>query len=166
MQRPLALRTGKALALLAVVVPLAACGIGTTTLPASEAVTHYESLVGALGDALGDDGATWQQAPETRKVAGENGACLFTPGTWDPEAPLPAPDGHEGWTDRITSVNAVVEGYGFASIEDVTEQGSRSLLETADEHGATLLITAEGQIRIQQAAVDAAPCSPKSLGIG
>lgn len=166
MQRPLALRTGKALALLAVVVPLAACGISTTTLPASEAVTHYESLVGALGDALGDDGATWQQAPETRKVAGENGACLFTPGTCDPEAPLPAPDGDDGWTDRITSVNAVVEGYGFASIEDVTEQGSRTVLETADEHGATLLITAEGQIRIQQAAVDAAPCSPKSLGIG
>ena len=50
--------------------------------------------------------------------------------------------------------------------EGVTAQGSRSVLETIDEHGATLRITAEGQIRIWEAAVEAAPCTPESLGIG
>lgn len=165
MWRPRVLHTCRGLALLAALVPLAACGTGTTALPAAEAVAHYETLVDELEDVLSDDGASWQLAEDTRKVTDEGGSCLFTPGTWDPEAPLPAPDGEEGWNARITSVSTVVEAHGFAPIEDVTAQGSRSVLETTDEHGATLVITAEGRIRLWEAAVDAEPCSAGSLGI-
>ncbi|GAA1484746.1 hypothetical protein [Brachybacterium fresconis] len=154
-----------ALALLAVMIPLASCGTGTAPVPADDAVSHYDDLATELGAALAVDGTPWTLAPDTRQVAGGDDGCRFTPGTWSPETPLPEPSEDEGWTRRMATVNSVLSGYGFEEIEDVTEDGSRTVLQTQDEHGATLSITAEGRIRIWEAAVDTDPCTAETLGI-
>ncbi|MDN5687568.1 MAG: hypothetical protein L0G94_13000 [Brachybacterium sp.] len=154
-----------ALALLALMIPLASCGTGTAPIAADDAAPHYDDLATELEAALAVDGTAWQLEPDTRQVTGGDDGCLFTPGTWNPETPLPEPADDEGWTRRMATVNSVVSGYGFEEIEDVTEEGSRTVLQTWDEHGATLSITAEGRIRIWEAAVDADPCSAETLGI-
>lgn len=164
--RPLVHRCCRALLLLGAVTPLAACGADAAPIAAADAVTHYESVVDDLTGALADDGTSWQLAQDTRKIAEHEGACRFTPGTWQPAVPLPTPDGDGDWEDRIAAVNPVIADHGFAEIQDTTAQGSRTVLETRDDHGATLRITPEGEIRIWEVAVDAAPCTPESLGIG
>lgn len=165
MPRLVGYRPRLALALLAVMIPLASCSTGTAPIPADDAVSHYDDLATELEAALAVDGTAWELAPDTRKVTSGEDACLFTPGTWSPETPLPEPADDEGWEERMATVNSVLSGYGFEEIEDVTEEGSRTVLQTQDEHGATLSMSAEGQIRIWEAAVDADPCSAETLGI-
>lgn len=164
--RPLVRRSCQALLALGAMVSLASCGAGTEPLPAPGAVAHYDGVVDELEGALADGGTSWQLAEATRKVAVQEGTCRFTPGTWQPAMRLPAPDGEGGWEERIALVNPVLADYGFKEITDVTAQGSRTVLESSDAHGATLRITAEGEIRIWAAAVEADPCAPETLGIG
>ena len=163
MRRLVRRRHRLALALLAVVIPLGSCGTGTVPVPADEAAAHYDDLVTELEAALAVDGTAWALAPDTREVTAGEDACLFTPGTWSPETPLPEPADDEGWTQRMQSANSVLSGYGFEEIEEVTEEGSRTVLQTQDEHGATLSMTAEGRITIGEAAVDADPCAAEEL---
>lgn len=165
MPRLVSHRPRLALAGFTMVAALASCSPGTVPFPADEAVAHYDDLATELGSVLAVDGTSWELAQDTRKVAGGGEACLFTPGTWSPETSLPEPADDEGWEQRMATVNTVLTGYGFEEIEDVTEKGSRTVLKTQDEHGATLTITAEGQIRIWEAAVDADACTAGTLGI-
>lgn len=164
--RPIVHRSYAAALVLGAATSLTACGAGSEPLPAPEAVAHYESIVAELEGALADGGTDWQHAEDTRKVVEQDGTCRFTPGTWQPATPLPTPDGEEGWEDRIALVNPVLTGHGFEEIEDVTAQGSRTVLESSDAHGATLRVTPEGEIRIWEAAVEADPCTPEGLGMG
>src|SRR5690606_10212006 len=131
---------------------------------AAEAVAHYDEVVAELGDVLAEDGAPWRHAPATRRISEESGSCVLTPGTWSPQSPLPAPEGEEGWDALRGAVSPVVEAHGLAPVDEVTAQGSRTVLETTDGHGATLRITAEGEIRIWGAAVEAETCAEESLG--
>lgn len=156
-------RLGVALTL-GLALPLSACATGPAPLPTDEAVTHYEDLATELGAALAVDGTSWQHEQDTRTVTAQDEACLFTPGTWGPENALPEPNDEESWDARIMTVNSVLGGYGFEQIDDVTEQESRTVLMTQDEHGATLRITAEGEIQVQDATVDADPCTAETLG--
>lgn len=159
-------RRGRALLLLAALSPLAACGADPEPLPAAGAVSHYEDFVDELAGALADGDTSWQHAPATQKVTEQKGGCRFTPGTWQPDAPLPAPEVEDDWEERIAQVNPVLTEHGFSEIEHATEQGSRSVLESRDAHGASLEITPEGRIRLWEVAVEADPCSPETLGIG
>lgn len=158
-------RITPSLLLLCLALPLSACGGGTVPLPGAESVARYDDLATELEAALAVDGTSWKLAEETRTVKTAEGACLFTPGTWTPEAALPEPADDEAWEARAETVNAVIVGYGFETIEDVTEQDSRTVLESTDEHGATLRIAAQGEVRIWDAAVKADPCTAEALGI-
>ncbi|WP_193103920.1 hypothetical protein [Brachybacterium sp. FME24] len=163
-------RTGRritpALLLLCLALPLSACGGGTDPLPGADADARYDDLATELEAALAVDGTSWKLAEDTRTVKTAEDACLFTPGTWTPESALPEPADDEAWQARADTVNTVIAGYGFETIEDVTEQGSRTVLESQDEHGATLRITAEGEVRIWDATVEADPCTAEALDIG
>lgn len=139
------------------------CG-GDSPIPADDAVGHYDSLVEDLTTALPGATAPWTHAEATRKAADIGGSCTYTPGTWDPETPLAPPTDDDEWNQRIDAVNPALEGHGFDRITETTTQGPRTLLRTEDEHGATLTITAEGEIRIWEASVDADPCTLAGLG--
>lgn len=164
--RPLTPRTALALLLLAALTPLAACTADAEPLPADGAFAHYEGVVDDLEAALVSSDTAWQHAPDTTKVAERDGTCRLTPGTWQPESPLAEPEGEEGWQERIAQLNPALAEHGFTEIEEVSAQGSRNVLESSDSHGASLEITAEGRIRIWDAAVDAEPCTPETLGVG
>lgn len=164
--RPLVPRAAPALLLLGALTPLGACTTDVEPIPADGAVAHYEGVVDELEAALASSDTAWQHAPDTTKVVEQDGTCRLTPGTWQPESPLAEPEGDDGWQERIAQLNPVLAEHGFAEIDDVTAQGSRSILESRDTHGASLEITAEGRIRIWDAAVDADPCTPETLGIG
>ncbi|GAA1283785.1 MULTISPECIES: hypothetical protein [Brachybacterium] len=157
-------RLSPAMALLGVLLPLTACG-GSVPLPAEGAASHYDDLATELASILAVDGTSWELVEETRTVASSEDACLFAPGTWAPETALPVPSDDAGWDSRIATVNSTILGYGFEQIDGVTEHDSSTVLETVDEHGATLRITAEGDIHIEGATVDADPCTEAALGI-
>lgn len=164
--RPLALRTAPAPLVITALTPLAGCTADADPLSSDGAVAHYEGLVDELEDALASSDTTWQHAPDTTKVAEHDGTCRLTPGTWQPESPLAEPEGEDGWEKRIAQLNPVLAAHGFTEIEEASAQGSRSVMESSDSHGASLEITAEGRIRIWDATVDAEPCTPETLGIG
>lgn len=142
---------------------LSACG-GTEPLPANQAVAHYDDAATALTQALGADGTTWEHTEATRKAEGTDGACEYTPGSWSPSAPLPAPEDDAAWEARIDAVNPVLEEHGFDAVNGTTTDESRKVLETEDAHGATLHLTAEGELRIWGAEVTTDPCELEGLG--
>lgn len=150
---------------------LAACG-GATPIAADDAVAHYDSAadaaVGALadsaGDGSGDSDGEWMLAEDTRTVTENDGACEYTPGTWSPVTSLPSAD-DELWQQRLDALNPVLAEHGFEQIDATTQDGSRDVVESTDGHGATLQVTAEGQVRIWGAVVDADPCEPARLGL-
>ena len=78
---------------------------------------------------------------------------------------LPSVDS-TGWQERLDALNPVLAEHGFEEASGTTQDGSREVLETRDEHGATLQITEQGQVRIWGAEVDADPCDPAELGLG
>lgn len=146
------------------VLPLAACG-SSAPLAAGGAVAHYDGAAEAVFDVLSDGDDQWSLAEETRKVTASGGTCEYTAGTWTPEASLPSVDS-TGWQERLDALNPVLAAHGFEEASGTTQDGSREVLETRDEHGATLQITEQGQVRIWGAEVDADPCDPAELGLG
>lgn len=141
---------------------LSACG-GTEPLPADQAVAHYDDAATALTVALGAGGITWEHGEASRKADERDGTCEYTPGNWSPSAPLPAPEDDAAWEARIDAANPALEEHGFDAVNGTTADGSRKVLETEDAHGATLQLTAEGDLRIWGAEVTADPCELEEL---
>lgn len=141
---------------------LSACG-GTEPLPADQAVAHYDDAATALTVALGSGGITWEHGEASRKADERDGTCEYTPGNWSPSAPLPAPEDDAAWEARIDAVNPALEEHGFDAVSGTTADGSRKVLGTEDAHGATLQLTAEGDLRIWGAEVTADPCDTPGL---
>jgi hypothetical protein len=154
-------RAGLLLAI-AAVMPLAACG-GDTALPATEAVGRYDEIAEGISAAIAADGTTWKLAEDTRRTEAVDDACQYTPGTWRPAGALPVAEDEALWQERIDAVNPVLEQHGFAPVDELTQDGSREVLESEDEHGATVRLTADGELRIWGARVDAAPCTLEQL---
>lgn len=148
----------------ATMLPLAACG-GSAPLAADVSVAHYDGAAEKVVEVLAEEGGEWTLAEDTRKVADSGGTCEYTPGTWNPDASLPSVD-DAGWQERLDALNPVLAEHGFEEAAGTTQDGSREVLETRDEHGATLQVTEDGQVRIWGAEVDADPCEPAALGLG
>lgn len=148
----------------AALVLLTACGGSEEPIPAADAVAHYDEVAAAVSATAAPD-AAWALADSTRHVAADgSGTCLYTPGDWSMDSPLISSDGRS-WDDVLAALGPSLEEAGFKSVDSTTEQQSRRVLETTDEHGATLQITEDGRLRIHSALVDAESCTDDALGI-
>lgn len=148
---------------LCLILPLSACS-SDDPLPAAQAIEHYDEVGHDIAQALSGEDGTWLHENRGRSVSETEGTCRYSPGSWNPAEDLEAPTDDGAWQARMDVVNPVLEEHGFSEITKTTEQGSRRLLESEDEHGASIRITPEGQIRITSAAVDAEPCTMETLG--
>ncbi|MGP9695533.1 hypothetical protein ACT3TZ_13070 [Brachybacterium sp. AOP25-B2-12] len=147
---------------------LTACS-ATSPLPASGAVDRYDTVgedVATTLAAADSTDVTWSLTETTRTVTEVGGTCSYTPGTWTPSSALAEPSDDDAWQGRIDALNPVLEESGFETLDRPAADGSRTVLTSEDTHGATLTITAEGEVRIHGATVDADPCTTKTLGIG
>lgn len=99
-----------------------------------------------------------------RCAADGSGTCLYTPGDWSMDSPLISADARS-WDDVLDALGPSLEEYGFEPVDSTTEQQSRRILETTDEHGATLQITEDGKVRIHSALVDADTCTDAALSL-
>lgn len=143
---------------------LTACGDSEEPIRAADAVAHYDEVAAAIAATAAPD-AAWTFADSTRHVAADgSGTCLYTPGDWSMDSPLISADARS-WDDVLDALGPSLEEYGFEPVDSTTEQQSRRVLETTDEHGATLQITEDGKLRIHSALVDADTCTAATLGL-
>lgn len=158
-------RAGRGLLLVSLATLLAGCG-AVTPLPAGEAAAHYDEVAAGLTSALDEStGQRWSVLEHRQDVQERDGVCLYSPGEWEAEGTLPGVSGGKGWDEIVAAVDPVLVEHGFSELGRPSRQGALYQVRAADEHGAEVTLTAQGQLRIADAQIETETCSAESLGI-
>jgi len=144
---------------------LAGCA-SVTPVPAADAVEHYDQVAAELTSALADaTGQQWSALENRQEVQERDGTCLYSPGEWEGGAPLPGVSGDEGWDGITAAVDPVLAEHGFSELGDPSRRGALHQVSAEDEHGAELVLTAQGELRITGAQIETETCSAEALGL-
>lgn len=155
---------GFAASMLAMTV-LSGCG-GGSPAPAAEVVATYDSLAEDLLAAAGTvRPLEWEHV---RQGIEEPGAadCRYRPGTWQADETLyTAPGQGMDWRPWRDALDPVLEEHGFDPLGRERRRGAQFFLESDGPHGAHLMLIAQGELRIHDVRVDAAPCEDTTIGL-
>lgn len=158
-------RSRRSLLLVSVAALLTGCG-AMTPLPADEAVAHYDEVAAGLTSALAEStGQEWSFLEHLQEVQESDGACLYSPGAWEAGTTLPGVSGDEGWDEITAVVDPVLVEHGFSELGRPSRQGALYQVSATDEHGAEVVLTAQGQLRIADAQIGTETCSAEALGL-
>lgn len=137
-----------------------------TPIPAEDALSHYDEVAAGLTTALaGSTGQEWGLLENRQEVQEHDGTCQYSPGAWETGTALPGVSGDDGWGEITAAVDPVLVEHGFSELGGPSRQGALYQVSAEDEHGAEVVITAQGALRISGAQIETETCSAESLGL-
>lgn len=143
---------------------LSGCGGPTASLPALDAVAHYDAVIGDVRAAL-DPLVTLAEVPRGREVKEDGDACLYDAGFFDPVTAPRFVFDDAAWPEVRQRLDAALAARGFGTDGEPRQAGADRQLEFTDAYGATVKIWDNGQTDVFRARVEAAECTPAALGL-
>lgn len=144
---------------------LAGCG-AVTPLPAEDAVALYDEVAADLTSVLaGSTDQGWTFMEYRRTVQERDGVCLYSAGAWEAGTPLPGVSAGTGWDEIVAAADPVLEEHGFTAFGRPSRSGALYSVSATDGHGAEVVLTAQGTMRIADAEITAPECTAEGVGL-